>query len=129
MPYDAWSQRWLGFSPDASFGLTRNPFDRWVHFGFGLLFLLPLRETFAGWTGVSTRRAGFLALLGIMAASMTYELLEWGVAMTLSPATAATYNGQQGDPWDAQKDMLLALAGGVLAAAAVELGEWNRRRA
>ena len=40
-----------------------------------------------------------------------YELLEWGVAVFLSPEMAENYNGQQGDIWDAHKDMILAMIG------------------
>ena len=51
-----------------------------------------------------------------MSTSLLYELFEWGIATTLSPDAAEAYNGQQGDVWDAHKDMALALAGGIIAA-------------
>ncbi|MFX8262476.1 DUF2238 domain-containing protein, partial [Acinetobacter baumannii] len=38
---------------------------------------------------------------------------EWGVALALSPEQAEAYNGQQGDIWDAHKDMLLAALGAL----------------
>ena len=41
VPYDAWSQRWLGFSLDAALGFKRNQFDRAIHFAYGLLLRLP----------------------------------------------------------------------------------------
>ncbi|WP_168382225.1 DUF2238 domain-containing protein [Acinetobacter indicus] len=47
------------------------------------------------------------------------EWLEWLLAVTLSPEAAENYNGQQGDVWDAHKDMLLATLGAILA------GSWN----
>jgi len=43
--------------------------------------------------------------------SLIYELLEWNLTLMASPEDAETYNGQQGDLWDAQKDMALALLG------------------
>ena len=52
-----------------------------------------------------------------MSTSLLYELFEWGIATTLSPEAAEAYNGQQGDMWDAHKDMALALVGGIIAAA------------
>lgn len=46
---------------------------------------------------------------------MIYELIEWGIAFGLSPEAAENYNGQQGDMWDAHKDMFLASVGGLLS--------------
>lgn len=43
-----------------------------------------------------------------------YEWLEWGIALTMSPEAAESYNGQQGDVWDAHADMLLATVGALL---------------
>lgn len=45
---------------------------------------------------------------------MVYELLEWGLSIGLSPEDAENYNGQQGDMWDAHKDMFLATIGAIL---------------
>lgn len=45
---------------------------------------------------------------------MIYELLEWGLSIGLSPEDAENYNGQQGDMWDAHKDMFLATIGALL---------------
>jgi putative membrane protein len=42
---------------------------------------------------------------------MLYEVFEWLLTLLLSPKDADSYNGQQGDMWDAQKDMGLALLG------------------
>lgn len=49
-----------------------------------------------------------------MASSVFYELIEWAIAVGLSPEQAENYNGQQGDMWDAHKDMLLATIGAIL---------------
>src|SRR4030095_5700243 len=46
VPYDEWSQRFLGFSLNESFGFQRNHFDRALHFLYGLLFAYPIREVF-----------------------------------------------------------------------------------
>ena len=50
----------------------------------------------------------------IMASSLFYEWIEWLIAIGLSPEEAEKYNGQQGDIWDAHKDMLLATIGGII---------------
>jgi putative membrane protein len=49
-----------------------------------------------------------------MASSVFYELIEWAIAIGLSPEEAENYNGQQGDMWDAHKDMLLATIGAII---------------
>jgi putative membrane protein len=46
-----------------------------------------------------------------------YEVLEWAVAAVADPAAGTAYLGTQGDQWDAQKDMGLAILGALLAAA------------
>ncbi len=56
-----------------------------------------------------------LVAMGIvLAISGAYEIFEWLLAVIADPAHADRYNGQQGDMWDAQKDMLLAWIGSVL---------------
>jgi putative membrane protein len=60
-----------------------------------------------------------VAFLGVL--SKVYELAEWLIAIGLSPAAAENYNGQQGDPFDAQKDMALALVGSLLSSPLVAI--------
>jgi putative membrane protein len=50
-----------------------------------------------------------------LALSATFEILEWIVASLVDPASGMAYLGTQGDIWDAQKDMLLAGVGALLA--------------
>ena len=57
----------------------------------------------------------FLSLCVVMAVGAAYEVLEWQIAMLFSPDQAEAYNGQQGDLWDAQKDLCLAGIGGLAA--------------
>ena len=47
-----------------------------------------------------------------MASSVLYELIEWAIAIGLSPEEAENYNGQQGD-MGCHKDMLLATIGAI----------------
>jgi putative membrane protein len=58
----------------------------------------------------------FMAWLMIQTGSMMYELFEWLLTIIVSSEAANNYNGQQGDVWDAQKDMALALVGSTLSA-------------
>jgi putative membrane protein len=106
----------LGAWVRAALGLARNHYDRLVHFSFGLLMLRPIREI-----GFRGREPGPVALVyftvaGVALWSLTYEVVEWAVASIVDPAAGTAYLGTQGDPWDAEKDMGLALAGGLIAA-------------
>jgi len=56
-----------------------------------------------------------LPLQLVMSTSMVYELIEWGAAVAFGGDLGVAYLGTQGDPWDAQKDMLLATFGAALA--------------
>jgi putative membrane protein len=115
VPYDAWAQSLLGWSPQRAFGWQRNHADRFIHLLYGLCFAPALMQyARARWS--LTRRQGFgLMLLLVMASSVAYEWVEWGVALTMAPDQAEAYNGQQGDAWDAHMDMLLATIGALLA--------------
>jgi len=115
VPYDDWATALLGHDLSSRFGWERNHYDRLVHLAYGLLLVGPLREGLRRWTGVIGGWGGALAICGVLATSAGYEILEWLVAVTLSPEQAEAYNGQQGDMWDAQKDMALAVAGAVVA--------------
>jgi putative membrane protein len=106
-------REWFGLPSNG-----RNNFDRLVHLAWGLLLapviggLLLRRGWRSGWA--------YLAAVGaVVATGALYEILEWGVAFTLAPDAAEAYNGQQGDPFDAQKDQALALLGALLGGLAV----------
>lgn len=111
VPYDSWTQRLLGVSLTQEFGLRRNHFDRLVHFSFGALFTRPTWEICVRYFGVPRRFAYYAAFEFVLAFSMIYELFEWGLSLVLAGQDADAYNRQQGDIWDAQKDMLFALVG------------------
>ena len=108
--------------------LERNHFDRFVHFCYGLLMFLPIWEIIRKAAHVGRAWSSAFAVVSIVFFSSFYEILEWGAAKILSPDTAMAYLGTQGDVFDAQKDMLLALAGAVLALA-VQLfaNRWRRQ--
>lgn len=123
VPYDRWSEILFGVTPTAELGFRRNHYDRVVHFFFGFLWVRPVWEICVRRFGVPRRFAWYTAFEFVLAFSMLYELFEWGLAIVLSPRNAGAYNGQQGDLWDAQKDMSLALLGAGLAL----LVAWVRR--
>lgn len=52
----------------------------------------------------------------MLAASALYEIFEWLLTVFMAGPDALAYNGQQGDPWDPQKDMAIAGLGGLVAA-------------
>lgn len=116
VPYSDWTQALLGFSLDNFMGWQRNMYDRLVHFCYGLcLFAVFCQIIEYYFKQISKKQLVLLALMLNMATSLLYEWLEWLIAVMLSPEQAEAYNGQQGDIWDAHKDMLLALMGSVLA--------------
>ena len=119
VPYDDWSQRLLGFRITDHFGFERNHYDRFVHFCFGLLIIYPLARFFECHLGARGWWPVALAITTILAASAVYEIGEWLTAMTFAPDWADAYNGQQGDPWDSQRDMACAGLGALIAAAVV----------
>ncbi|WP_425533116.1 DUF2238 domain-containing protein [Stenotrophomonas rhizophila] len=115
VPYDAWLQAALHWSPNATFGWQRNHFDRLIHFLYGVCFTPALLQLARhAWPALRIGQAFTLAVMGVMCSSLAYEWLEWGIALLLSPEAAEAYNGQQGDMWDAHADMLLATLGSLL---------------
>jgi putative membrane protein len=99
------------------FGFQRNHYDRIVHFGFGLMLTYPLYEIARRGFRLSTFISCLLVLSLILSLSAMYELVEWVVADLVydGDEQGMNYLGMQGDIWDAQKDMALALLGGVIA--------------
>ncbi|WP_232344822.1 DUF2238 domain-containing protein [Actinoplanes awajinensis] len=120
VPYDDWTEQLFGVRLNEVFGWRRNNFDRLVHLSYGLCFGPVLFARFRG-AGRGVRWSAVAAVEVVLSTSALYELLEWAIAMTLSPGTAEAYNGQQGDVWDAQKDMAIATAGALVAVAVASL--------
>jgi len=94
--------------------LNRNHFDRVIHFGFGLLLVYPVQELLQRVAGVRVTWLPWLALATIAAMSSFFEILEAIIAQIVRPDLGAAYLGTQGDIWDAQKDMIAAIVGGML---------------
>ena len=107
----------FGFWLKDALALSRNPFDRLVHFAYGLLLVYPLREVLMRLAGVRGMWVSYLAISGILAQSGFFEVIEAIVAMIVSPELGSLYLGTQGDEWDAQKDMAAAFFGALLTIA------------
>jgi putative membrane protein len=120
VPYDAWFISIGLTSPSDIFGWDRNHYDRLVHFAFGALLVHPIAAFLHRHGGMRTGTALYVAAEALIAASALYEVFEWLLTLAMASENADAYNGQQGDIWDAQKDMALAAGGAVLAA----VGEW-----
>lgn len=105
----------MGFWLKELFNLSRNHFDRIVHFAFGLLLAYPIREILVRWAGVGQAWSYVLSVVTVMACSDFFEVLESWVAQLVSPELGMAYLGTQGDVWDAQKDTTCALVGALLA--------------
>ncbi len=99
------------------FGLSRNPFDRLVHFAFGALCGYPVREWLMRTAGVRGLWSYYLPVNVVLAQSGLFEVIEAVIAVLVSPELGSAYLGTQGDEWDAQKDMASAFAGAVLSMA------------
>ena len=115
VPYDEWFRVISGRTLNDVLGLERNHYDRLVHFAYGVLVAYPMRELFVRIADVRGFWGYVLPLDLVMATSVLYELIEWGAAVVFGGDLGVAYLGTQGDPWDAQKDMLLATCGAALA--------------
>ncbi|GAA5631523.1 inner membrane protein YjdF [Acinetobacter calcoaceticus] len=115
VPYNQWILYFFNFDLNQSMGWSRNMYDRLVHFAYGLLLYPFIYRCFQVWLPNTKPFSLFLLVIQfVMASSVFYELLEWGLSIGLSPEDAENYNGQQGDMWDAHKDMFLATIGAIL---------------
>ena len=128
VPYDVWLEALTGSSLASLTGWTRNHFDRLVHLLYGLLLAYPIREVFLRVAAVQGFWGYYLPLDVTMATSMLYELIEWGAAELFGGELGVAYLGTQGDIWDAQKDMALAMLGGVTAMLVTGLINWRYQR-
>lgn len=103
----------LGFWIQDLLALGRNPYDKIGHFMQGLVPLLLAREILLRGSYVSgPRMAGFLSVCVALAISALYELIEWWVALAIGQ-DADAFLGTQGDPWDTQSDIFLAMIGAL----------------
>lgn len=106
-----------GFWVQEALALARNPYDKLGHFMQGFVPAIVAREILLRGESVRGRRMlAFLCVCVALAVSAFYELIEWWAALALGQG-ADEFLDTQGDPWDTQSDMFLALVGASLALA------------
>lgn len=98
-----------------SFHLSRNYYDRLGHFAQGFIPAFISREILIRKSYLKKgRMLLFIVICICLAISAAYELIEWLVAEVTGSAVDA-FLGTQGDVWDTQWDMFLALIGSMSA--------------
>ncbi|MFB0952672.1 MAG: DUF2238 domain-containing protein [Rhodospirillales bacterium] len=105
----------VGFYFQDVFDFERNPYDRIGHFWQGFVPALLTREILLRKTPLVLGKMFFLMCISIpLAFSAFYELIEWWAAIALDQ-NAEAFLGTQGDLWDTQSDMFMALIGAITA--------------
>jgi putative membrane protein len=109
VPFGFWLQR--------TFDLARNHYDRIGHFAQGFVPAMLAREIFIRRSPLrGSRWLPFVVICFCLAFSALYELIEFWTALATGEAAEA-FLGTQGDQWDTQWDMMLALIGAITALA------------
>ena len=105
---------WFNWLRD-TFHLSRNYFDRVGHVFQGVTVALVTREILLRCTAIGCGRIlAFLSICVALAFSAFYELVEWRWVVLFYPNQGTQWLGMQGDPWDTQWDMCMALCGAML---------------
>ena len=116
----------LGFWMRDWFGWEHNNYDKLGHFAQGFVPAVAARELLLRVFGISSRRLlAFLVVAICLGISAAYELIEWAVALLMGQG-ADEFLGSQGNPWDTQEDMCMALIGAI--AALLSLSRWHDRQ-
>ena len=106
-------------------GLARNHYDRFGHFIKGIAVALLARELLLRKSPLGPGKwLFFLTTCVVLATAAMYELLEAAAALSQG-GTVENFLGTQGDEWDAQWDMFMALIGALLAH--WTMGKWHER--
>lgn len=105
----------LGDWVSDALGLARNHYDRLGHLAQGFVPAILAREILLRTSPLRPGKWLFTIVVAIcLGFSALYELMEWTVA-EVAGASSDSFLGTQGDVWDTQKDMALALIGAILA--------------
>ncbi|MGV9427861.1 DUF2238 domain-containing protein [Streptomyces sp. NPDC003656] len=98
-----------------TFGLSRNPYDRFGHLMQGFVPAILVRELLSRTSPLrGSRWLAPLTVCACLAFSACFELLEWAAA-EIGGHSADAFLATQGDVWDTQWDMFCALIGAVLS--------------
>jgi putative membrane protein len=113
--YYTYAETPLGNWAKEAFGFSRNHYDRIGHIALGVFPAFIIREVLLRRTPL--QRGGwlyFIIISIVLAVAAFWELLEWWVALIVASDVGTAFLGSQGDIWDAQWDMLLALVGAMV---------------
>ena len=103
----------LGFWVQDALHLGRNHYDRLGHFAQGFVPAIIARELLLRRSPLQRGKwLFFLVTCVCLAVSASYELIEW-LAALLGGSSADAFLGTQGDVWDTQWDMFMALVGAI----------------
>ncbi len=119
-----YAQTPIGFWLKETLDLDRNPYDRVIHFAFGLLLAYPFYELVVRTGNLRGWIAHWSPVVIILAASVGFEVMESLIAEIVSPGTGPAWLGAQGDEWDMQFDLAAALLG---ALAVMPFTYWEER--
>ena len=114
--YYTYAETPLGNWAKDAFGLSRNHYDRVGHVALGFFPALIIREVLLRKTPL--RRDGWLFFIVVsitLAIGAFWELIEWWTTLIVAPDVGEAYLGSQGDIWDAQWDMFLALVAAAVS--------------
>ncbi|HSH94799.1 MAG TPA: DUF2238 domain-containing protein [Roseimicrobium sp.] len=115
VPAGDWAQQ--------AFHLSRNHYDRLGHLAQGFIPAIFVRELLLRTSKIGRGKwLGFLAICVCLAFSAFYEFIEWWTAL-VSGEASTDFLGTQGDPWDTQWDMFLAMVGAIVSVST--LGRWH----
>jgi putative membrane protein len=118
VPPGDWVKEWLN--------LSRNHYDRLGHLFQGFVPALLAREILLRRSPLQPGKwLYFLTTCVCLAFSGCYELIEWATAV-IGGEGATDFLGTQGDPWDTQQDMFMALIGALLSGGL--LARWHDRQ-
>lgn len=105
----------LGFWLQDTFGFARNHYDRIGHFAQGFIPAMLAREILIRKSPLrGSRWLPFVVVSICLAFSAFYELIEFWTAL-VAGGGAEAFLGTQGDVWDTQWDMQMALVGAIVA--------------
>lgn len=113
--YYTYAETPLGNWARAAFDLSRNHYDRVGHVALGVFPAFIIREVLLRRTPL--QRGGwlyFIIVSVVLAIAAFWELLEWWVTLLVASDVGQAFLGSQGDIWDAQWDMFLALLGAMV---------------
>jgi putative membrane protein len=116
----------FGYWIKGVFGFARNHYDRIGHLAQGFIPAMVAREILIRKSPLrGSRWLPFVVVCFCLAFSALYELIEFWTALATGEAAEA-FLGTQGDPWDTQWDMMLALIGAITAL--LVLTPWHDRQ-